>query len=775
MSDCTFQSYIHRINSIIEALSTVLTFKGHVNFTDSITGIHSSSLLSSGTAVFLRTTHPELKSSLNITIGATVYFVNLTCSNEGGAVYGENAVISIGINARVVFVHNFATYTGGAMGLITGTLNVDSNASLRFSHNSVHIDGGALKVEKGELIINTNANLNFSNNYAVDKGGAVFLVNTTLHVNTDAIHFYNNSGLWGGAMYFAYGTMYINPNSSVMLIMNTAQIQDGAIFIASGDHSIIVKRSAKLLFSSNSAFQGGALYVIPSLFAIQVGYQSSVQFINNSAFDVGGAVYSEMQSAAPCMFMVTDYSAELSFIGNYANHSVGHHMYGTSVRDYICDLHIQSVNKHGKQYCTYKDSDTAHFNISFHPDLNETFSPVSSTPWRVCLCDSNGKPQCANISQIFTNVRVYRGETFTLSASVVGYDFGTTMGLIHAGFLYSNPFLRLEKSQYNQPVSNSERCSTINYTVYSKRNDELLLLQTSGLPVSAYIDKEFETFKNNIIGGISNYFSHEQFGCIDIDLLNTPVFVNVTLLSGCPPGLMLNHDHTTCSCYSVLASNGFKCSIQNETGYLKWNNTVWVNATFNERQITVSSIIVFVHCTTASQVTKQSTLEMIPASSVPPIELVFCVVPARRTLAWQLDLLGALNVLTVITWHSYLPLLPLVSSLCSLSLHLTSLLLKDSLIDSSFMLTLYGPTKNCWYSQKYKTISFWSFFKFLSPGSTWTLELKPASLLDWMLIGRHGYSSYSHSTSGPLLVLSLLLAATPLASLTSLVAELFLF
>ena len=587
VSDCTFQLYIHRINSIIEALSTVVTFKGNVNLTDSITGIHSSSLLSSGTAVFLRTTHPELKSSLNITIGATVYFVNLTCSNEGGAVYGENAVISIGINARVVFVHNFATYTGGAMGLITGTLNVDSNASLRFSHNSASIDGGALKVENGELIINTNANLNFSNNYAVDKGGAVLLVNTTLHVNTDAIYFYNNSGLWGGAMYFTYGTMYINPNSSVMLIMNTAQIQGGAIFIASGVHSIIVKRSAKLLFSNNSAFQGGALYVIPSSFAIQVGYQSSVQFINNSAFDVGGAVYSELQSAAPCMFMVTDYSAELSFIGNYANHSVGHHMYGTSVRDYRCDYwHIQSANKHGKQYCTHKDYDTAHFNISFHPGLNETLSPVSSTPWRVCLCDSNGKPQCANISQIFTNVRVYRGETFTLSACVVGYDFGTTMGLIHAGFLYSNPFSRLEKSQYNQPVSNSERCSTINYTVYSKHNDELLLLQTSGLPVSAYIGKEFNMFKNSIIGGISNYFSQDQFGCIGGDFLSTPVFVNVTLLLGCPPGLTLNHDHTTCSCYSVLASNGFKCSILNKTGYLKWNSTVWVNATFNERQST---------------------------------------------------------------------------------------------------------------------------------------------------------------------------------------------
>ena len=79
------------------------------------------------------------------------------------------------------------------------------------------------------------------------------------------------------------------------------------------------------------------------------------------------------------------------------------------------------------------------------------------------------------------------------------------------------------------------------------------------------------------------------------------------------------------------------------------------------------------------------------------------------------------------------------------------------------------------FPSKFKIIIGLYFFKCLSPGSTWTLELKPVSLLDWMLIGRYGYSFYSHSTSGPLLVLSLLLAATPLASLTSLVAELFLF
>ena len=396
-------------------------------------------------------------------------------------------------------------------------------------------------------------------------------------------------------MYFRYGTMHIKSNTSVMFITNTAQVQGGATYIESGvPSSIIVDNFANLLFINNSAFQGGALYVTPSSFAIKVRYQSSVQFRNNTAFDVGGAVYSEMQSAAPCLFMVTAYSAELSFIGNYAHRSIGHHMYGTSVRDAKCDKRdIQYANKQGKPYCRYPyDYAHEHINISFHPGLKEALklSPVSSAPWRVCICDSNGKPQCANFSQIFTNISVYGGETFTLPAYVVGYDFGTTVGIVHAGFLYSNQSSQLEKSQYNQPVNTSKMCTTLKYTVYSKHGKELLQLQTSVLPVSASINKEstksaITKYKKLISACIADYTSHDN-GCIRSALLTTPVFINVTLLPGCPPGLTLNHDGTTCSCYSVLANNGFNCSIQNKTGFLNWNSTVWVNATFNESQST---------------------------------------------------------------------------------------------------------------------------------------------------------------------------------------------
>ena len=607
VSNSTFQSYRH-LNSIFTVFSSVVTLKGHVNFTNNIKYTDTEV---GGTAIFL------LKSLLNITTGATIHFVNLTCNGTGGAIYSENGAINIGAKAKVVFMHNEAT-SGGALYLYnevnfdgieskfnmnilvcaydegaiwtssTMQLNIDTDASLRFSQNTANDAGGAIVLQNGEFIVCANASVTFINNSAI-AGGAVCLVNSTMCIYSDAIDFFlNRAGASGGAMFFIFGTMYIKSDKSVKLIANNAQIQGGAIHIERGlPSSIRIDKYAKLLLLNNSAFQGGALYIKPSSFSIQAGYQSTLHFINNTALHVGGAVYSEMQSAAPCLFMVTDYSAEISFKGNYANGSIGHHMYGTSVRNRKCDKeHLEFYYKQAKPYCWIQtEIADGHMNISFDPGVNKTLSPVSSAPQRVCLCDSNDKPQCANFSLIFTNINVYRGETFAFPACIVGYNFGTTVGTAHARFLYSHPFTHLEKSQYNQLINKTEACATLKYTVCTTCGSEILLLQTSMLPVPVSTNEAankttLSRKKKRISQFIADYLSYDD-GCISESLLDTPVFINITILPGCPRGLTLNHDHTECACYPALAINGFKCSIVNKTGYLEWNSTAWVNTTFN--------------------------------------------------------------------------------------------------------------------------------------------------------------------------------------------------
>ena len=620
VSNSMFQSYRHKTGSIIMAFSSHITLTKNVSFTDSHTGIINVNI-SSGTAVFLTTTHTKIHSSLTITASANIRFVNLSCSGLGGAVYMMNGVINIGakstvvflqntaywsggavwlhdatmnigVNSTVVFAHNSAPrYNGGTIWLYNGLLTIDTNASLILSDSTVYDQGGAIQLVLGAFSVKNNASVIISNSYAY-KGGALYIYNSTIHVDRFSnILFYNNTAVQGGAIYFYYGFMYINTHSVVQFTKNIAQLEGGAVYIEVANRSastITVDNSTKLLFYDNFAFQGGALYIIPSSFAIEARFQSSIKFVTNRALDVGGAIYSKLQTAAPCVFSVNDYSAEISFTENTADRRVGHHIYGSSVRSSKCDkVHILLDNKPSKPYCLHRNEFYEHINFSFTPALNQTLSPVSSAPWRVCLCDSNSRPQCANFSLIFTSVSVYRGETFTLSACVVGYNFGTTTGSIYSNLLY--PSSQLEQSQNHQLVINNEMCTTLKYTIYTKENEELLELQTSVLPVSVYSARRdsrinFAQYKSNIHDYISDCTSHVQLGCISEDLLTTPVFINVTLLPGCPPGLTFKNDSTNCSCYAVLINNDFQCWIQNKSGFLEWTGSVWVNATFNESQ-----------------------------------------------------------------------------------------------------------------------------------------------------------------------------------------------
>ena len=262
-----------------------------------------------------------------------------------------------------------------------------------FGHNRAGNGCGALCLKNSKIIINTNATLTFNNNSAF-KGGAIYLEKSAIHVCIDAIHFHNNCG------------------SSIEFITNTARSQGGAIYIESGvNSSIIVDNFSNLHLFNNSAFQGGALYIIDTLspsFVFKIGYKSRVEFLKNTAFDIGGGLYVKMQSTATCVFIITSYTAFISFSGNHANRNIGHHMYGASVRTDKCDKsHISFTSK---PYCSHQHEHAhKHINISFDPGLKDTPSPVSSAPQRVCLCDSSGRPQCANLSlvSVFIEVKLF--------------------------------------------------------------------------------------------------------------------------------------------------------------------------------------------------------------------------------------------------------------------------------------------------------------------------------------------------------------------------------
>ena len=261
------------------------------------------------------------------------------------------------------------------------------------------------------------------------------------------------------------------------------------------------------------------------------------------------------------------------------------HIYGKSTKSFL----MYGFTWHTMPYCG-KDSVDYDINITFLPNLNNSLSPVSSDPIRVCLCDANGKPQCAELSEIFLkNITVIPGESIDLSIVVVGQDFGATTryGLcIHTEIKYSS---KLRK--YQQWYLNSPECLTVRYTVNAHRNlKSMIVLYLQATTRSVNIWNQTEIQKS-----ISDY-NYDGDGCIDTNLLTTLVYFNITLLK-CPKGFTLRDQQ--CHCFPVLINNDFNCYLLNNKGYLKWSGSIWVGDTEHSNKVWFSKYCPLSYCNTS--------------------------------------------------------------------------------------------------------------------------------------------------------------------------------
>ena len=98
-------------------------------------------------------------------------------------------------------------------------------------------------------------------------------------------------------------------------------------------------------------------------------------------------------------------------------------------------------------------------------------SPISSAPSRVCICTSNGMPDCLTV---FDSVKqaVYPGQTINISAVVVGQEFGTVVGSVFAQFLQVYNAPQLDSWQYTQDVI-KDKASGVRYSFDSYFEPEI--------------------------------------------------------------------------------------------------------------------------------------------------------------------------------------------------------------------------------------------------------------------------------------------------------------
>jgi predicted outer membrane repeat protein len=353
--------------------------------------------------------------------------------------------------------------------------------------------------------------------------------------------------------------------------------------------------SGNMLFDNNLAIRGGAIALYYSTLNIAAG--AVVTFNNNFAYDKGGAIYIEPgisplshynmllrdlvvneATKRSCFYQLLDCSENSTYLLKFVNNSArygGDDIYGTSIQ--LSGSICQTSQLNNECNLTINGSSS---------DL----SSVSSDPLRVCLCDDDqGKPMC-NRTYEYNNINrnVYPGESFTISAVLVGGDFGTTTGMVYATFFNESLITLMPTSQ---PITNSSQCVELKYSLHmsnaSQIGDNIIIYLTSSFMSKTEASDVlfFRKFCDYLNSNLCSYTS--------------PVFINVTLLD-CPVGFSLTGDPPGCGCYRILKDRGVKCNLTDGTGYLFWNSSLWINTT--EDRITYTKYCPFDYCTPESNV-----------------------------------------------------------------------------------------------------------------------------------------------------------------------------
>ena len=342
--------------------------------------------------------------------------------------------------------------------------------------------------------------------------------------------------------------------------------------------------SGNLNFTNNTAYNGGGMILIHNN-SVFLSANSMVTFVGNRAIDTGGAVYivttnfyinrglilDNYKSCINCLlnFKASSNSAkQVRFTNNSAGQG-GDAIYYEKIMGSICISYPYD-------YCLIGFLEISVINP-------KTLSPISSDPSRVCICNQSGIPDCLKLYHP-TRFSIYRGKKISISAVVVGQNFGTVAGTVLAQFLYNKdlPQPQLDLRQSAQEVQHI-RCNQLVYTIFSSvENSNTVLILTVA---------KRSIIETNKVG--SKQIGKNRNGRID-DILDTPVYIGVNLMP-CPPGFLLStSDPPKCDCNNQLRSlPDVTCNIQYST--LQRRGLVWIGPLTDDND-TITDVVNSENC-----------------------------------------------------------------------------------------------------------------------------------------------------------------------------------
>ena len=399
------------------------------------------------------------------------------------------------------------------------------------------------------------------------------LIFTDVHLSVEHSEFHNSSST-AMTLYSSFASF----SHSVSFINNTGN-RGGAIALIGS--TVIINSSTKLVFEDNHAYElGGAMY------------------INNAELNIN------LQNFRPhCFYILTsrDSNYHLIFIHNTAVMG-GDHLFGVRLQSDCVSVNYTCNNQHSECF----SYGTFHKAFQFKPSSNSSSSAVSSNPSRVCLCNENNQPQCADLLKVFvTGIDVHPGELFTIAVVVVGGDFGTTRGNVHTHFVDLNRSTTstLGYNQTSQEVSQNTKCTNLEYSLFSGNDYELLSITTQENRSSSTQYENYTDIKNEVKDSIMNY---NMNGIIDTLLLHVPIFVNVTLLS-CPLGLRISNTYPQkCDCHPALkVFDSITCCVIKGSSYIEWHDLIWIGKADN------NSFLVASYCSTENCISGKKQIDLL--------------------------------------------------------------------------------------------------------------------------------------------------------------------
>lgn len=341
----------------------------------------------------------------------------------------------------------------------------------------------------------------------------------------------------------------------------------------------------KISFINNTAYQGGAMGFYGNSSLI-VHKNAHLVFINNHAKNVGGAIFVEEKlSLSAFQFLetstnhycfvcfpdktaVSDINIQFSFLNNTALRG-GDAIFGEVFETCIIGTASESLDVF-TFILLYSE---------FEPNVTHTPSVISSNPVHVCFCE-NGMPLH---TALLINETRYPGESFNISAVLVGSLFGSLCGPIYATFMVLDDSKEVPQLGELQQIQQSERiCRELTYTVLSSNRVELLALTTTSASVVKYPDTD-------ILNTLIEQNGHNYLETKLIQYI--PVYINITLRS-CPLGFKLSNHPSQCICDIHLQKHNFTCTISDQTVFRK--GTVWINASFIGTSY--KGVLIHFHC-----------------------------------------------------------------------------------------------------------------------------------------------------------------------------------